>query len=523
MANGEVVGPDANGNYQLIVDGRVVQSWNWRDTMGATGGAGGTLQTGRTSSFDAAGKPLPMVQGTPVAAETIAPQTLAPDFVPTAPSDWYADPTQAQRGGDSRSTATPRGGGGYAPTANEAQGAIGGDWFADPGAGFGAPTNPFANVPAYQNGMRHPAAGGAPLRPGGMFASQDEGGGGQQITQYDTGASAGPLGVQSPRSDLPSLLSRRAFDENGRKYAERGTHTSPLYDAMRAKGDAVAAKVRGMADKLGMRRFGGTSSSGGGSYGGYASGGSTADYRRTGRRVDKAYDKYNEALEEGVDVPVRGWSKQQGYKPGTIDAVLGDPTLLLGDAVPGYRSTGSFGSQAIESLPMTDMALMMFGTQNKKGLTAKTPQVPIPGILKKQADLKQPKLEKDEKRVLDSSAVANKVAGMWKSLNDPTTSYGDLDFMDREKMLGNLASSDKRSILRQNITTQFDEDPNAAMASISSYLRSAMSVGQPSLARNALVADVDRRITNSGGDLLRMKPDQASRFVKQLAQGYLNG
>jgi hypothetical protein len=523
----EVIGPDANGNYSLVRDGVVVRTWNPTSTMGTMGTASAAPQTGRTSSFDASGNPLPIVQGTPVTQETVAPMdaSAAPIEADTGGDDWFASPAPRTR----TPQASYQGGGGYVPT-DRGQQAATGDWFAAPPSGFGGTDNPFDNIPNYQDGTRHPAAGGSPRTPGGIFNDGQSGGTG--ITNYDTGASAYPGNVQSPRSEQPSsyavenLRRQRGYNPGD----DQGSKTHPLYDKMRAKGDAIESKVRAMADKLGMRRNGPAAAGSAG--GGMSSSGDTASYRhqqqqyrRTGRRIEKATDRYNEALEDGIDAPVHGWAKQMGYKPGTIDAVLGDPTLILGDAVPGYESTGSFGGQAIERLPMTDMALMMHGTQNKRGLTmnAKKLQVPIPGILEREAGYEQPKLEKNEKRVLDSSDVTNKVAAMWRSLNDPNTAFGDLDFMDQEQLLGNLATSKKNSILRTNLESQFEEDPNAAMMSIASYLRSAMSVGQPSLAKQAGVRDVDRRITNMGGDLLRMKPEQASKFVAQLAQGYLDG
>lgn len=333
------------------------------------------------------------------------------------------------------------------------------------------------------------------------------------MTQYDTGASAGPFGVQSPRADVPSMMERRAFDEHGRAYAERGTHTSPMYDKFAAKGNAMEAKVRGMADNIqGMGSAGGAPPAT--APDSYAQ--QQRQYDRTGKRIDKAYDDYNDALYNPDPLPVHGWSKRQGFKPGTIEAVLGDPTLLLNSAVPGYESENSFGSNALEAMPMTDLAMITAGSHGK-GLSTRTPVVKVPHILQQQG---VKPVKPDTKRVLDPSKVANKVAGMWRSLNEPGVAYGDLGWMDRDALVHDLATADRKSILRQNLRTQFEEDPNAAMQSASSYLRSAFSTGPHTLGQDALIADVDHRITNMGDDLLRMKPKKASRVVNQLARSY---
>jgi hypothetical protein len=233
--------------------------------------------------------------------------------------------------------------------------------------------------------------------------------------------------------------------------------------------------------------------------------------------INKAQKQYEKALEKPL--PVHGWAKKQGFKPGTIEAALGDPTMLLGAAVPGYESRNTFVSDAIERQPMTDLAMISFGAQGK-GLSTKTPTPSLPGTLKK---IGYKPIKPDYKRTLDPSEVANKVAAMWRSLNEPGVSYGDINWMDRDKLVRDLASADGKSILRQNLEIQFDEDPNAAMQSAASYLRSAFSAGPDTLISRALVEDVDHQITNMGSKILRMKPKKASGAVNALARSYLHG
>jgi hypothetical protein len=231
--------------------------------------------------------------------------------------------------------------------------------------------------------------------------------------------------------------------------------------------------------------------------------------------MDRAYDRYNEELYNPDPMKVKGWSKRQGFKPGTIDAALGDPTLLLNSVFPGYESRDAPLYEGIESLPMTDLALIRGGTQNKTGLTSKTPVVKVPGILRQQG-VKPVKPE--NKRTLDSSKVANKVAMMYKTLGTPG---GDTSWMDQDALLGNLATAKRGSILRQNLRTQFEEDPASAMQSAGSYVRSALSAGPDTVVSRALVEDVDRQITNQGRSLLKSKPKRASKVVNDVARFYL--
>lgn len=380
------------------------------------------------------------------------------------------------------------------------------------GAANYAGDDPFAGLPNYRSGQRHPAAGGAPLTPGGLFSAEADGlDTRQQMTQYDTGASAGPFGVNA--ANQRPWQAERALRTADRPWlGDRGPNLNPRYEALRAKGDAVAGKVRGMASNI---RYGG---------GGQAASSSTSadpyaqqqrQYARQGRRMDRASERYNEALYDPEPMAVKGWAKRQGFKPGTIDAALGDPTMLLTSVFPGYESRDTPYSENLESLPMTDLALITAGTGRKRGLTSKTPVVDVPGILRKQG-VKPVKPE--HKRTLDSSKVANQIAAMYRSLGQPG---GDPGWMDQEQLLGNLATARKGSILRQNLRTQFEDDPNAAMQSAASYVRSAMSAGPDTVVSRALIEDVDRQVTNQGRSILRTKPKRADRIIRPLARSYL--
>jgi hypothetical protein len=497
----EIVGPDAQGMYARVRDGVVVETW-----YGAQGVQGSVAPVSTTTTIDRTGKIVPA--GTALPAETLP----APATTTSTPAENRGRSTDwASPRGGSDDPFTGGGGGGYQSRPGSDYGGGFGTGARGYGDGDVGEADPFATLPAYRDGRAHPAAGGQPLVAGGPFAQQDaEGFDDRRQMTSDSGASAGPFGVQSPRSEW-NPLQKRAFDESGRAYATRGDNRSPQYDALRAKGDAMAGKVRGMAENI---RSGG---------GGVSSSATTSDpyaqqqrqYARQGRRLDRAYEDYNDELYDPDPMAVKGWSKRQGFKPGTIDAALADPTMLLTSVFPGYESRDSPYSENLEALPMTDLALITAGTGRKRGLTSKTPVVDVPGILRKQG-VKPVKPE--NKRTLDSSKVANKIAQMYKSLGTPGA---DPAWMDEEQLLGNLATAKKGSILRQNLRTQFDEDPASAMQSVASYVRSAMSAGPDTVVQRALIEDVDRQVTNQGRSILRTKPKRADRIIKPLARSYL--
>lgn len=484
--------PVGNGLYQevRVADGTPVGEPF--DPLTQFVGLSGPGPSGTTTTIGADGKAI-----TP----NSAPENMlaaAPD-VETAPqgaSSTSADPTDwttrdtsrtSQSGGGGYDGGPSYGGGGYA-------GAFGGS------SGFD--DDPFANVPNYQTGQRHPAAGGAPLVPGGMFAAQDD------VPAYDNrqqvyvpgGAAAGPFETRSAPTPSGGMTGNFGAFGHGGGSSDGGGGGSNM-GANSAIGQAMAGKVRGMASKI----------QGGGS-GATSTTDPTKQYRRQGRRMDRAYDRYNEELADPDPMRVTGWSKAQGYKPGTVNMFLQHPEGLLGDVFPGFNANQF--TDSLTRLPMTDIAMTAFGTRGK-GLLSKTPVTNVPGILRRQG-VKAPKPE--YKRSLDASKVANKVAEMYGEIG---TEGGNR--FDTEALLQNLATAKKTSALRQGLEQQFRFDPGGAADSIGSYLRSAITAGMGNTAQaNALARTADRRLIEMGGDIGRMKPKRASKAINKVAQSFLD-
>jgi hypothetical protein len=230
----------------------------------------------------------------------------------------------------------------------------------------------FGEAPRYHDGSQHPLQGGFPRTPGGTYRGPNGGvdsGPGTQMTQYDTGASAGPYGVQSPRS-LHNPLMNRAFDASGRAYATRGDNRSPLYDAFRAKGDAMESKVRGMAGAIrgkieGAGGGGGGASSAGASSSGYSSGSNKA-YARQQHRYNKDARQQQRAYEDGSylydSYKMRGFSKKMD--PQQAEGLMFRPSMLLPKVAKGLPSTSPrYGELA--ALPAAQLSMLAYGHRGK--------------------------------------------------------------------------------------------------------------------------------------------------------------
>jgi hypothetical protein len=206
-----------------------------------------------------------------------------------------------------------------------------------------------ASGPAYQTGIRHPFFGGDQPTPGGGFNPGGPSSGGTQITNFDTGASAGPGNVRSPRSALASspLYTRGAT--SGSAPQRDGSHRSPLYDKFRAKGDAMEAKVRGKASAIQGKVSGmgsGSSMSAAPSRGmssGFSSGGSSF------------------AEPKVIEPKMKGLAK--GMDPQQAEALFTRPTMLLPKIAKGVDPASPL-YDIVSGLPASQLA--MLGTSNKK-------------------------------------------------------------------------------------------------------------------------------------------------------------
>jgi hypothetical protein len=201
-----------------------------------------------------------------------------------------------------------------------------------------------ASGPAYQTGIRHPFFGGDQPSPGGSF-NLGGGSGGTQITNFDTGASAGPGNVRSPRSALERspLYTRGATSGSG---GGGGGNTHPLYDKFRAKGDAMEAKVRGKASAIQGKVSGmGSASvpSSRGMSGGFSSGGSSF------------------AEPKVIEPKMKGLAK--GMDPQQAEALYTRPSMLLPKIAKGVDPASPL-YDIVSDLPASQLALL--GTSNKK-------------------------------------------------------------------------------------------------------------------------------------------------------------
>jgi hypothetical protein len=190
-----------------------------------------------------------------------------------------------------------------------------------------------ASGPAYQTGIRHPFFGGDQPTPGGTF---------------NTGESSPRTGELRAQPGSPFSGQDFAFTPGGHKKSELGSRTHPLYDSMRAKGDAMAAKVRGKASAI-QGKLGGM---GGGTpaaapsrgmSGGFSSGGSSFSEPKV------------------IEPKMKGLAK--GMDPQQAEALYTRPSMLLPKIAKGVDPASPL-YDVVSNLPASQLALL--GTSNKK-------------------------------------------------------------------------------------------------------------------------------------------------------------
>jgi hypothetical protein len=491
----EIVGPDASGYYVTYTDGVPGAPWKPDFSQLAAPASAGT------TTFDRDGNAIipPLATAAP-----LAPPPSSAAGAPATPT--AADPTAWAAGPAPRSGPFAAG---YTPSAPQGSG---GGGYVVPPANFGEMhDDPFANIPPYQNGQVHPAAGGAPLVPGGAAAAAAQGLDNRQQVYVPGGAAAGPFETRS--APTPSGANTGGYgggaswNDQGRQGGGGGSDMG----ANSALGRAMAGKVRGMAAKM---QGGGTAS--GSSYGSDTSAyrRQQRQYRRQGRRIDDAYDAYNDELADPKPLPVRGWAKDVGIKPGTINAGLVDPMMIRDNLFNDQLLDGAY-YDSLNSTPMTDLALILGGTQNRRGMSTNTPVVKVPKILREQG-VKPVKPE--QKRIIDPSKVTNKIAALFGGVEKATPGGGA--WFDSDQLLDNLATAKPKSILRQNLKHQFADDPGGTLESAKNYVRSALSVLPGNAANQARLASVDRVAQMMGGDALTLNRKHFDRFVGDLAGYY---
>jgi hypothetical protein len=500
-----VKGPitDETGTYYLIIDeatGAVIDK-QYQD-VAALGPAA------QNSTVDERGNLVPPPI---IVDDNAAPMPVNSEVTPeVAPSDDFSG---GGTGYSSRRGYSPRsysgGGGGYGASYRPSTG----------GSVYGEPDQDFfdASVPRYADGTIAPFFGGPPRQPGGVWNTQE-----MQGEESPSNWQNLPF-VPSQNDNYIEDPFKEASYKGGRslpgptvgdrapgssRSSDGGGGAGSSMGANSALGQKLAGKVRGMAAKI---QGGGESSAS--SDTSYQQ--QQRQYKRQGRKMDRAYDKYNEALEEPLYLPTRGWVKEQGYKKGTVGALISQPEMMLGKAT-GITLRDNPLSRHIKEIPMTDIAMILKGSQTKRGLTSKTPQVKVPKILQKQG-VEQPKLDKDEKRIVDPSKVANTVAKMYAGMD----TAGGAGLPDRRTLLENLATSTKQSALRTQLRKQFEYDPGGAVNLLKNYLVAASGRGPSNPITRARAIHAENMVANRGDELLKLKPEKFDRSVKMLAQELL--
>jgi hypothetical protein len=205
----------------------------------------------------------------------------------------------------------------------------GGSDYSDDGGGY---------LPPYANGALHPSKTGGQLATGlaglgdRIRAANNQPPKGdyddREQVNVPGGASAGPFETSAASSPYKGFRGPGTTSSGG-----GGGNTHPLYDQIRAKGDAMAAKVRGMASGIG---------SGGGSY---TSGGYSSPSYSSG--------SYTAAAPE--EPKMRGLAR--GMDPQQAGELSYRPSMLIPELFPGLSGASPL-YQAMAELPAAAMGMM---------------------------------------------------------------------------------------------------------------------------------------------------------------------
>jgi hypothetical protein len=305
-------------------------------------------------------------------------------------------------------------------------------------------------------------------------------------------------------SDFARLQNRNGYNPP----SDHGSHTSPRYDALRAKGDAMRGKIKGMANNL---RYGGGGSSGGSAApsSGYSSASYATPHQPSQNKINHAWDTYNDRLDDPMKV--HGILKRAGVNKEMAMGILSDPQRML----PHLGKTldpNDPADQELFNLPVTDMAMIMHGTQ-RRGLTSKNPVAKMPHVLKAMGTQK---IKPQEKRGLDPSDVANQIASTYRDF------MGGGALPTSDAMLGRLANTRKNSGLAKQLSLEAQTSPSQAINSVNRYMESAVLGGRPvDSYTNALREGMPMIMANQGLGLLGRKPQRIAKGIRQTARGLL--
>jgi hypothetical protein len=342
-----------------------------------------------------------------------------------------------------------------------------------------------ANLPAHRTAQM----------PGG----QEDGGYRPQVTQPDTGASAGPFGVQSPRSALARspLYTQGATSGSGGGGGGGGSFARDLYHQVKG---AVQGKIAGMVP------------GGGGATGSYSSGAypstNTAQYRRQGKRMERASDRYYDALENPDPQKATGWAKRNlGKNKGNYPGLLDDPmtVAIRGMGLDQWAQPGT--ADFWSSTPVADLAMIMGGT-GRNDLTRPINEVKVPKILKGSIDPEKP----DYKRELDYSKFAAQARDIFRGLGGQGANP-----LDEEMLLGQLANSRNTGALRQGLEQQALYDVGGAADRAQGYFNSIFEATNDDIAAGVKSHMADKFFADAQAGMITKKPEQFDRIVKDVA------
>jgi hypothetical protein len=348
-----------------------------------------------------------------------------------------------------------------------------------------------ANIPAFKNGMTHPAAGGMPLTPGGQNPTQDSGyDDRKQMTQYDSGASAGPFGVNAANRRPSAAISRLGgyVSDGGGGGGGGSSLAREMYH--RIKG-AVEGNISGMGP------------------GGTGAPTTDAAYAQQGRRMDRASERYYDQINNPDPQKARGWARNNlGKNRGNYPALLTDPIMVATEGM-GLDPIAEYGTfDRFERTPMADLAMITGGT-SKNGLTRKTQPVKVPKVLRDSIDPVKPEF----KRELDYSKYATELRDLYRGLNGQGPPV-----LNQDALMSDLANAKNKGALRQGIEMQAQYDPGGAMERAQGYFDSIFHATQPEEFATSYSNLANRYFADLG--MASKKPKAIDKSVKQVARRF---
>jgi hypothetical protein len=228
-------------------------------------------------------------------------------------------------------------------------------------------------------------------------------------------------------------------------------------------------------------------------------------YARTGRRMDRASERYYDAINTPEPQQAHGWARRNlGQNRGQYPALLTNPEVVA------TRGLGldpeSETAEWMRGLPMADLAMITGGTRGK-GLTRKTETVKVPKVLKGSIDPVKPEFPRE----LDYSKYAKELSGLYRGLNKPNGNV-----LDWNTLMGNMAKARNKGALRQGIDMQAQYDPGGAMDRARGYIDSVIGATGNVYQQRAAMDQADASFARQSA---RVKnPKHIDRIVKRMAR-----